>query len=128
MTSSIVTLGEIWLIAGAVVAGGFLLLGLDRVEPNARGAYGFRALIIPGLVLIWPLVLWRWAVLASGGWDERRRHAPPRRAQAAMALTMAIGLPAILASALILRPSWPGDAPAVLIAPPPALSPASTQP
>jgi hypothetical protein len=52
--------------AGGVVAVAFLLVGLDRVDPVARGAYAFRPLLVPGLVLLWPLVLWRWAVLARG--------------------------------------------------------------
>jgi hypothetical protein len=51
-------------VAGLAVAVAFLLFGLDRVAPAARGAYAFRPLLVPGLVLLWPLVLWRWAVLA----------------------------------------------------------------
>ncbi|MBK1660216.1 hypothetical protein [Paracraurococcus ruber] len=42
----------------------FLLRGLDRVDPAARGAHAFRPLLLPGLLLLWPLVLWRWRVLA----------------------------------------------------------------
>lgn len=51
-------------LAGLVVACAFLFLGLDRLDPAARGAYAFRPLLLPGLVLLWPLVLLRWAVLA----------------------------------------------------------------
>lgn len=43
----------------------FLFFGLERCEPAARGAYGFRPLLLPGLMLLWPLVLWRWAVQAQ---------------------------------------------------------------
>jgi hypothetical protein len=49
---------------GMAVAVAFLLLGLDRIDPAARGAYAFRPLLLPGLVLLWPLVLWRWWALA----------------------------------------------------------------
>lgn len=56
-------------VIGLVVALAFLLVGLDRVDPAARGAYGFRPLLIPGLVLLWPLVLIRWSVLE---WRSRR--------------------------------------------------------
>lgn len=42
----------------------FLLFGLARCDAAARGAFGFRPLLLPGLMLLWPLVLWRWAVLA----------------------------------------------------------------
>jgi hypothetical protein len=50
--------------AGLVVGLAFLLFGIDRVDPAARGAYAFRPLLLPGLVLLWPLVLWRWCRLA----------------------------------------------------------------
>jgi hypothetical protein len=46
--------------AGALVALGFLLIGLDRLDPAAHGAYGFRPLLVPGLVLLWPLIVVLW--------------------------------------------------------------------
>ena len=49
---------------GAGVAAAFLLFGIERVDPAARGAYAFRPLLVPGLMLLWPLVLCRWRVLA----------------------------------------------------------------
>lgn len=51
---------------GLAVAAAFLLVGFDRVDPAARGAYAVRPLLLPGLVLLWPLVLWRWRILARG--------------------------------------------------------------
>jgi hypothetical protein len=45
---------------GAVVALAFLTVGIERVDPAARGAYAFRPLLLPGVILLWPLVLWRW--------------------------------------------------------------------
>lgn len=54
-------------LAGLAVAAAFLLVGLDRVVPAARGAYGFRPLLVPGLMLLWPVVLLRWAALARRG-------------------------------------------------------------
>jgi len=48
---------------GAVIAAGFLLFGVGRISPEARGSYLFRLLILPGIVGLWPLVLWRWAAL-----------------------------------------------------------------
>jgi len=51
--------------AGAVFALLFLLLGLNRIDNGAKGAgLGFRLLIIPGLIALWPLMLIRWL---SGG-------------------------------------------------------------
>jgi hypothetical protein len=49
---------------GMAVGIAFLLLGLERMDPAARGAYAFRPLLLPGLVLLWPLVAWRWMVFA----------------------------------------------------------------
>ena len=53
---------------GGLVGLAFLLIGIDRVAPAARGVYAFRPLLLPGLVLLWPWVLWRWIALI--------RHAP----------------------------------------------------
>ena len=51
---------QIWGAVGAAVCALFLFMGIDRVDPAARDAYAFRPLLIPGVVVIWPLVLWRW--------------------------------------------------------------------
>ena len=60
----IVALATAYAGLGMAVAVAFLLLGLERVDPAARGAYAFRPLLLPGLVLLWPLVAWRWRALA----------------------------------------------------------------
>jgi hypothetical protein len=56
-----------WATVGALVAAGFLLFGFDRVDPGAHEAYAVRPLLVPGLVLLWPLVLWRWIALSRKG-------------------------------------------------------------
>lgn len=58
---------------GAVVALAFLTVGIERIDPAARGAYAFRPLLLPGLILLWPLVLWRWRR------SERDLRPPGRR-------------------------------------------------
>ena len=40
-----------------------LLWGIDRIDPAARGSYTFRPLLVPGIMLLWPLVLRRWQTL-----------------------------------------------------------------
>jgi hypothetical protein len=45
---------------GVGVGIAFLLFGIERVSPASAGAYAFRPLLLPGLALFWPLVLWRW--------------------------------------------------------------------
>jgi len=49
-----------YLSLGFLVALAFLLVGLDRIDAAARGSFLFRPLLMPGLVLLWPLVLMRW--------------------------------------------------------------------
>lgn len=60
---ALVALVKYYLAAGFAVAAVFLAFGIERVEPGARGSYAFRPLLVPGLCVLWPLVLWRWRVL-----------------------------------------------------------------
>ena len=54
---------------GLLFALAFVTLGVQRVDPEARGAgLRFRLIIIPGVAAFWPLLLFRW--LAG-------RHEPP---------------------------------------------------
>jgi hypothetical protein len=55
-----------WLTIGIIVGVAFLFLGIDRVDPAARGSYAFRPLLLPGLTLLWPFVALRWFVLSRG--------------------------------------------------------------
>ena len=54
-------------LVGFFVALSFLLFGLDRIDPAARTSYVFRALLFPGLVLLWPAVILRWG--RAGAFD-----------------------------------------------------------
>lgn len=57
-----------YLGTGLIVAFVFLLFFIDKVEANASGSIGFRPLLVPGLCLLWPLVIWRsWAILKPRG-------------------------------------------------------------
>lgn len=64
MAATIVQCVTIWLAVGVIVGVAFLFLGIDRVDPAARGSYAFRPLLLPGLVLLWPFVAVRWFTLA----------------------------------------------------------------
>lgn len=59
-----------YLYIGAAVAAVFLLFGIDRVDPSSHGSYAFRPLLIPGICLLWPLVLYRWFLLEKQGREE----------------------------------------------------------
>jgi hypothetical protein len=50
-----------YLAIGSLVAAPFVIFGIGRVDPSARGApLMFRALVFPGVVAMWPLILRRW--------------------------------------------------------------------
>ncbi len=89
----IMALGSAYLLTGAVVALAFLIFRLDRREDAAHGSYAFRALIAPGLTLLWPVVIRNWGETPQCG--ERRRHQ-----QAHRMLWFAITLLLVLTGAL----------------------------
>ena len=45
---------------GLAVTAAFLLYGIERVDVRARRVYAFRPLLIPGCIVLWPLVICRW--------------------------------------------------------------------
>ena len=57
----LVTFFAIYLAVGSMVAVPFVISGIRRVDPAARGTrWTFRALVFPGVVALWPLMAWRW--------------------------------------------------------------------
>jgi len=51
----------IYLLCGMVFAIPFVLLGVNKVDPHAaHGSWGFRVLIIPGTMFLWPQLARRW--------------------------------------------------------------------
>ena len=98
---------QIWGGLGALVALVFLTFGIDRIDPDARGAYAFRPLLVPGIVLLWPLVLWRWLRIARGSDDWVPRYRPARAAHRWIGLVLPAVLFAIVVAGLQARQSWP---------------------
>ena len=50
-----------YVLCGLAVGVPFVLRGVDRVDEAARGApLGFRLLILPGSVALWPLMAQKW--------------------------------------------------------------------
>lgn len=118
--AALVTLAQAWGVVGLAVAAVFLLWGIDRIDPAAHGAIAFRPLLVPGIVLLWPLVLWRWRVLARAPETAGRfdRPAPPS-VHRRIWLALAVALPAILLVAAAIRQEGPREAAAIRLAPPP---------
>jgi hypothetical protein len=55
------TLLGLYLSCGIIFAVPFVVLGVGRIDPHAsHGSWGFRVLIVPGTVLLWPLLAKRW--------------------------------------------------------------------
>jgi hypothetical protein len=70
LAAIIVWAAGLYLAAGLIVAASALVRGLGRIDPDAENAtLGFRILVIPGLVLMWPVIIRR---IRSG------RREPPR--------------------------------------------------
>jgi hypothetical protein len=64
-----------YLLAGILFALPFVLRGVKRIDPDAEhGSWGFRVLIFPGCVALWPLLVRRLRAGASGLPVERTPH------------------------------------------------------
>lgn len=51
----------IYLACGLGFAIPFALKGVKRIDPHAaNGSWGFRLLIVPGTMALWPMLLHRW--------------------------------------------------------------------
>jgi hypothetical protein len=75
----VISLGT-YLAAGLLFGLIFALVnGAARIDPAARGATpGFRLFLVPGAMIFWPYLLWRW-VRGSLPPEERSAHrsSPP---------------------------------------------------
>ncbi|MBL9173625.1 MAG: hypothetical protein JNL10_08830 [Verrucomicrobiales bacterium] len=97
-------------VLGLIFALAFHGRGLPAVDTNTRGAgVGFRWIITPGIVALWPLLAWRWRTAHGRGSFPGGPDAPvpARRLRAAHALAwkaLATTAPVIVAAALWSRP------------------------
>lgn len=54
----ILTAASIYLLIGCTVAGWVVLVRRAGFDPDARaGSLGFRAVVLPGAILLWPALL-----------------------------------------------------------------------
>ncbi len=64
----------LYLAAGVWVAAWLVRRGLSRLDPRAEGgSWGFRLVVLPGLVALWPLLLMR-ALRGTPLPEERTAH------------------------------------------------------
>ncbi len=100
----VIALAAAYLATGLIVGSIFLLGPIERREPGSRGSYAFRALLLPGMALLWPLVLKRWQTPAptTGNLGHGRRHG-------AAWIVVTLMLLLVLAAAFAQRGSMPRD-------------------
>ena len=69
----LVTLAGIYVAIGVIFAIPFVIRGVNRVDPGAAdGTWGFRLIIVPGVVALWPILMRRWI---TGAPPPRERNA-----------------------------------------------------
>ena len=65
----------IYLLCGMVFAIPFVLVGVNKIDPHAaRASRGFRVLIIPGTMFLWPLLARRWVLGIHEPPEENNPH------------------------------------------------------
>jgi hypothetical protein len=65
----------VYLFCGLVFVIPFVLIGVGRIDPHAaHGSWGFRLLITPGTILLWPPLAWRWLKGVHEPPKERNAH------------------------------------------------------
>ena len=61
MVESILILVLIYLLLGVLFVIPFLIKGLRKVDEGAHGgSIGFKIIIIPGVIVFWPVLLRKW--------------------------------------------------------------------
>ena len=75
IAAAFLTVLGIYLACGLAFAIPFALVGVRRIDPHAaHGSWGFRLLIIPGTMALWPWLLKRWASGTKEPPEERNAH------------------------------------------------------
>ena len=92
---TLITIATWYLYAGVAVAVWFIIYAIGRLDENAEAAWVFRPLLVPGVLLIWPLVIWRTVVLWRGE-EKLDRHRMPRKRQERVAIAFVFAIPLIL--------------------------------
>ena len=61
MVEILLIIAAICLLVGVLFVIPFLMKGLNRIDEGAHGStIGFKIIIIPGVIVLWPLLLSKW--------------------------------------------------------------------
>lgn len=61
MVQILLIIALIYLISGVLFVIPFLIKGLTKVDEGAHGgSIGFKLIIIPGVIVFWPILLKKW--------------------------------------------------------------------
>jgi hypothetical protein len=61
MVEMLLIIAEIYLALGILFVIPFLMKGLNKIDEGAHGStIGFKIIIIPGVIVFWPVLLSKW--------------------------------------------------------------------
>jgi len=64
-------LGLVYLVVGIIFAIFFLRKGIEKMDTAAHGSgIGFRLIILPGTIALWPVLLKKWMNVKKKSHDE----------------------------------------------------------
>jgi len=73
--NSILGLVGLYVLCGLVFAIPFVLKGAGTIDPVAKeGTWGFKVLVIPGVLVFWPILARRWMSGATHPPEARNAH------------------------------------------------------
>jgi hypothetical protein len=73
MIEVVLIITVIYLTLGALFVIPFLIKGITKVDEGAHGGtIGFKIIIIPGVIVFWPILLKKWIKANAGNTEEHR--------------------------------------------------------
>jgi hypothetical protein len=67
MVEILLIIATIYLLLGVLFVIPFLLKGLKKIDEGAQGStIGFKIIIIPGVIVFWPVLLSKWMKTVKG--------------------------------------------------------------